>query len=712
MTSVFSDPSYLIPPLIGVIVTFIPLIVALLWSRRDFATLIFSGMLASLTLVNIVILGMRASPDIYHALLWEKALALTYPPAYVLYYHFTLVHTHNHGQRRILLVSYLFMVVCAALTPTNLMIKGMLVGEFGYAPIMGPMTYPMFIVGPLLALAGAYNLLKYYKASPANPERIRLIYLATAAVFPILGALWDGFTNLPPMFIWSNLIFCVLCSIAILRYRLLDIQIFIRKSSVFVVVSAIVAVPYVGTLMLFYSLFKSVISMWWIHAIILVSLAIVLRPLYGWAQNLMDRLFYGSRYNYLRALEQFSREARSIADLNELGSSLVKLTAAALNSSSVCLLLPFEGRNDLAIASCAGLDTSSLSSSVLSSQNPLVKWLKLHGSILSSEELSYMPELEIVARTETPILNTLRAELYVPIKANKDELSGILVLGEKLNRESYSNQDRQLLAALVSQMAMTLDNARLYQLEINAQKELEKQNEQKTEFLHSVAHELKTPLTAIIASSELFDTNLSSITTEQMGRLIQNISHSAWSMDRKVTDLLNLAKTQIEDLELKLESLQIGVVIKDAVSQLSPLFKSRQQSIKLEIPDLLPQVQADRAKIEQVLLNLLSNANKFSSAGENITLRVREADNKLVVELKDTAPAITKEKQANIFQFYYRGGDADERERIPGLGLGLAISKKLVELHQGTIWVESKLGEGNTFAFSLPILERRTNGIE
>ena len=116
-------------------------------------------------------------------------------------------------------------------------------------------------------------------------------------------------------------------------------------------------------------------------------------------------------------------------------------------------------------------------------------------------------------------------------------------------------------------------------------------------------------------------------------------------------------------------------------------------------------MKGERTKLDEVLTNLLSNANKFSPKGSNITLRAKEIDNRVIVEVEDSAPAITEEEKANLFAPYYRGEDADKRQRFPGVGLGLAISKQLVELHQGEIWVESEDEKGNTFSFSLPALK-------
>jgi signal transduction histidine kinase len=346
---------------------------------------------------------------------------------------------------------------------------------------------------------------------------------------------------------------------------------------------------------------------------------------------------------------------------------------------------------------------------ILRNESLLVKQLKLHGGILSSGELNIIPSLQSLGTIERQSLEKLGAELYIPIKIGEGELSGMLILGKKLSGQDYSNEERQLLLTLANQMGMALENARLYDLERTTLSELQKQNEQKTEFLHGVAHELKTPLTAIISSSELLSEG-SSIAYGLRKKLIHNIRKSAESMNRRVAELLDLATMQIGELKIEPEPLEMTHIITEVASQLRVLFKSKKQTLTLEMPDSLPKVKADRGKLEQVLFNLLSNANKFSPTGKDVILRAKQADEKIIVEIEDSAPAVTEDDKRRLFDPYYRGDDPEKRERFAGLGLGLSISRKLVELHQGDIWVENKPTKGNIFAFSLPVLGRRKSG--
>lgn len=486
MVDVLSDPAYFFPPLIGVAVSLSLLVVALLWSRRDLSTWLFCGLLISMVLVNSLLFGMRVSPDIYHALVWERAMIVPMLAIFVFYYHFTLTITNNRGQRRILRVCYLFLVVVAILSPTDILVKEMRVDDYGYDPVIGVAAYPLLAAGYFLVFAGARNVFKSYKLSTSAEERKHLIYLLIAAVFPLIGAILDGYTDAPPSLIWCNLIFCILCSIAIVKYNLLDIRVVVQKSLVYLLVSAVVAIPYVGILLLVNGVLGPIADTWWVYASMLLLLAILLRPLYGWAQNIVDRMFFRDRYDYLRALDQFSRETRSVAKSKDLGSTLVKLVSGALKSSSACLLVPSRSHAGFAVSACVGLDNPP-SGTVIMGRSLLAKWFECHGHILSSRELGIIPELQRLSLRERQSLEKLQADLYVPIKTRESGLSGVLVLGEKLGQQPYSSVDVQLLGTLVNQMAMTLENARLYQEARGSEKVLRQSEREYRELAESIS---------------------------------------------------------------------------------------------------------------------------------------------------------------------------------------------------------------------------------
>ncbi|TET42052.1 MAG: GAF domain-containing protein, partial [Dehalococcoidia bacterium] len=505
-------------------------------SRRNSSRWIFCALLLSVALYSFLIFGLRSSPDVHRALVWERAVTVASFIPYLLYYHFTVTYTgtSNKTQRRIVFASYLYLAIVSALVATDLLIKGMYIGEQGYFPILGPLVVPLTMVQLFWLGGGVYNFLKRYKVSRSSEERKRILYLTVAIFLPLAGAVSDAFTNLPPLAIWGNLMFCIICTIAIVKYHLLDIHIIIRRGAAYLLVSAAIATPYVAIILIVNHFFVGGLPVW-THFALLVFLALVLQPFWIRIQQVVDRWFYRDRYDYLRALEQFGHETRSIANPDELSTTLVKLVSGALRSTMTCLLLPSKDKSGLAVASCVGLDNPP-PGVVIRQQGRLVKWLKLHGRILSSRELDFIPELRNLSEIERHNLDSLGAELYVPIRTRDNELCGVLVLGEKLSQQPYFDDDRQLLTTLINQMAMNLENSSLYDSERTMLKEVQTEAEQKTQFLHSVAHELKTPLTAIVSSSELL-AEQRSIADSLKERLINNIRWSAASMYRRVVEL-------------------------------------------------------------------------------------------------------------------------------------------------------------------------------
>jgi len=491
----FSNPSYLLPPLITVLSSAI-LVVLAVKGRKDPARLVFICLLLSLAAYSLATFGMRSSRGLDEALTWEKVLVVANIAMFVFYYHFAATYpaVRMSGIRIGTVVgAYLFLAVIGGLAPTQLLIAGMSLRDYGFSPILGTAGYPLSFFPVLLIGGAALNLFRTYRTSTSYEERNRILYLTIAVFFSLAGAILDGFTNLPPASIWGNLIFCIICTTAILKYHLLDIRVVVRKSLVYLSVSLMIAVPYVGILYLLHFIFQPILESWWVHPIIILLLAIALRPLYSWAQNFVDRLFYRDRYNYLQALQQFSQKAQNVINLKELSSTLTQLVSGALHSSSVCLLLPSESDNGLIVVSSTGLNNPP-SGVVLRSRSPLIKWLKLKQRILSSEEFNIVPQLQSLSLREKNNLEQMEAKLYVPIQTAPGQLSGILVLGQKLSQQLYSSEDRQLLTALSNQMAIALENARLYavsQQELRERKQAEealrKMEQEKTAILDSMS---------------------------------------------------------------------------------------------------------------------------------------------------------------------------------------------------------------------------------
>jgi len=620
---------------------------------------------------------MRSSPNLHLALLWDRALPASTTLMFVLFYHFTIVYTNKGRHRKFVVFSYLFLFTVVALSPTNLLIESMRLENYGYAPNVGIAAQVIFLAYPLLIIGATYNLIERYRVSRSPVDRNRLLYLVIGTSFLLLGTFLDAFSNLPPVAIWTNLLFAVICSIAIIKYHLLDVRLIVRTGLIYLIASAVFSIPY---LLLLYILIVQLhigVETWWIHALVIIGAAVTLRPLYIRAQRIVDKLFYRERYDYLIALEKFLQETHEIGDIKQLTYSLTNLISRAFQSSHVQLFLSSESGDFVSVTSLE--NTKQI---ILRKNQPILRWIRAKKSLLYRKDLAITPQLQALTRNEMEALQKTQAELIIPILTKEKDLIGLIILGRKLSQLEYSGEDERLITAVANRMATELENARLYDSEKNIRQQLEMQDRQKTEFLHSIAHELKTPLTAILSSSELQTGNLH-IDPKLRKRLAVNVQKSALSMNRRVAELLDLARMQIGQLDIKLEPLEIDKVIAEVTGQLDIIFASKEQTLILEAPSSLPKVNADRGKIEQVLYNLLSNANKFSPTGSEITLKARNVGKKVIIEVEDSASPIAARERSRIFDPYYRSEDSMKRERFPGLGLGLSVSKRIVELHQG-----------------------------
>jgi PAS domain S-box-containing protein len=240
-----------------------------------------------------------------------------------------------------------------------------------------------------------------------------------------------------------------------------------------------------------------------------------------------------------------------------------------------------------------------------------------------------------------------------------------------------------------------------YRLEAKLRQELEKEMAKRVEFTRALMHELKTPLTPVVASSEMLVNELREKPDGPLLRLARNIYHGASNLNSRVDELLDLARGELNMLQMKLVVVNPRQLLQEMAGETEPMVSRWGQSLILDLPSSLPLVRADEERLRQVVLNLITNASKFTPAGGKIILRAWQRDASLVVACQDTGSGIAKEDQGRLFNAYHRVGN--DRERFNGLGLGLALCKKLVELHGGRIWLESEYGKGSTFIFTLPL---------
>ena len=236
----------------------------------------------------------------------------------------------------------------------------------------------------------------------------------------------------------------------------------------------------------------------------------------------------------------------------------------------------------------------------------------------------------------------------------------------------------------------------VYQQEKELRQQLEEEMKRRVEFTRALAHELKTPLTSVLAAADLL---VSELHEEPLQTLAKNIRQGASNLGSRIDELLDLARGEVGMLQVKLDWVDILQLLREAADSMAPLASRRGQSLVLMLPPSLPQVRADAARLQQIVTNLINNALKFTQVGGNVKLKARQKSSTIVVEVQDTGRGISKEDQKYLFQPYHRL----QMDYSKGLGVGLALCKMLVELQNGRIWVKSGPGKGSTFGFSLPL---------
>ncbi len=298
------------------------------------------------------------------------------------------------------------------------------------------------------------------------------------------------------------------------------------------------------------------------------------------------------------------------------------------------------------------------------------------------------------------------APLVLPILA-QDQLLGVVELGEHESGRAWTEEDRTLAEAAVQQLALALQDARTYQLTQQALEEMREADRLKTQFLANMSHELRTPLNSIIGFSRVILKGIDGPINETQAQDLTAIYNSGQHLLGLINDILDLSRIEAGKMELAFTEVDLGEIIRSVMSTAAGLVKDKPIDLSLDVPASLPLIQADNIRIRQVLLNLISNATKFTERGKvGVEARIAPTDGKqeVVVTVFDTGPGISAEDQEKLFEPFSQV-DASPTRKTGGSGLGLSICRHLVELHDGRIWLESEPGKGSRFSFAIPVGE-------
>ena len=292
-----------------------------------------------------------------------------------------------------------------------------------------------------------------------------------------------------------------------------------------------------------------------------------------------------------------------------------------------------------------------------------------------------------------------RSLLAVPLLLELQIVGVLVVWGREPG--GFAQEVVDLLQTLATQSVLAIQNARLFREIADKSAQLEAASRHKSEFLANMSHELRTPLNAIIGFSEVLVDRMFGELNEKQDEYLKDIYASGQHLLSLINDILDLSKVEAGRMELELSEFDLPSAIDNALILVRERATRRGITLGSIIDKRLGMIGGDERKVKQVLLNLLSNALKFTPEGGRIDVSARQHDDMAEVSVADTGVGIAPEDQEAVFEEFRQVGAADKKSE--GTGLGLALARKFIELHGGRIWLKSAVGAGSTFTFTLPL---------
>ncbi len=469
------------------------------------------------------------------------------------------------------------------------------------------------------------------------------------------------------------------------------------------------------------------------------------------AVYLAERLFFPEARHYHRLLAHPGRLGQEVLNVQRACSVLVQQIKDTFETTAACVfmlnedpehgaqcfhLIPVESRQVahpmsdtlaqrvLATFALKSAGESGASVAVFASGTPAIEQLTRAARPLYASEIAQDPLDRSRVRFLVPSVERFEADpLLAPIRA-QGRLIGILALGRRGNHHSYAGPEFDALELLLAQFAPILEAARLYEREtrqqarINAEltAAIERQrslDKLKDQFMMTASHELRTPLTAVEGYLELLQAYQGRLSAAQMEDFLAKAQRGCEELVLMVNNIMDASRVQVDGQQVQRREVSLPTCIVQVLEILDVTLRRGGHQALVEMPERLV-IWGDDLRVRQVLLNLITNACKYTPPGTAIHLAVRESGGLVEVRVRDFGPGIRPEEQAHLFERFTRL-ERDMNSPIRGAGLGLYICKQLVEAMGGRIWIESSglEGEGCSFVFTLPLaVTKRTPPVE
>jgi signal transduction histidine kinase len=698
-------------PLIALLLNVLLAGIALVRNPGSRLNRLFAYFVGGLAVWNFGVFMLRRSPDAATATFWEFVIhaAVVFLPAF--YYHFVLIFLERTTQHRpsltaVYLLAMFFSIVNLSGTP--LFMRGVKWTYWGWAPATGLLYQPFFLYFNFFLIYGLSHLVKTYKDVDSSFRRNR----ATLILLGTLVSLAGGFIDFArfilaqfvpaadlvyPMGIPANMVFALMLGTSIVRYRLFDVNVAVKKGAIYLVLWGVLTAVLVMAEQ--YADWEQINPLWIVVPLGFI-MTLLVSPLGQGLEEKLERLMFSKRRGCYETLLDLSKRMGTILDFGRLMETLVHGLVRGVPVTHCALMIYDASRSAFVVYREENNVGEGVGVTSIAVDSPIVQWLNQTGRLLVKEEVKLNPEIAEYFETAEGELEEIRASLIVPLKI-ENKLTGILLVGEKLSGEIFDGQELEVLSVLANQVAISLENARLYEELSSSNAQLMQASRLKSQFLASMSHELRTPLNSIIGFSKVLLNRLDGDLTERQEVYIRSVHNSGTHLLQLINGILDFSRIEAGKLEMVSEEVDLHELIDECIESSTPLARGKPLKVEKNVPLELPKLTADRTKVKQILLNLLSNAIKFTSQGRVLVGVVAEPD-AVRISVADTGIGIRTEDLTRLFEPFQQLDNPVARG-AGGTGLGLAISKKFVELHGGRIWAESRENQGSTFHFTLPL---------
>ncbi len=702
-------------------------------NRKNPVNISFALFALSGSLWAFVIAMFRMSTHIDSAWFWDKAIYFVgnLPATAFLYFSFIFPKQEKPPAllTKIGIILPIFVFSYFTFFTRGLFIKDVILTTNGNHATLGP-VYLIWMIwfGVFMGLALANLVNKYRVVRGITRTQLQFILLS---VIPPMTCSFP-FNLILPYFgnyrlIWigpfSLLGMIAIIFYAIIRHRFMDIRFALGRGAVYAF-SFITIVAFASSATLLSNRFFGAASFNTTGPLILIISVILFQPIFRFFEKVASQYFYYTFYSSQTVLTDLGRRLTQVLELDKLSSLIVDTLIETMKLDRVVVLLREPGNGDYQIKKNIGFREEN--GIALVRDNFLTLWLEKTTKPVVYEELSLIIRdtfEEEEKRNLEKLQSTMKrieATLCLPLLF-EEKIIGMIVLGNKVSGDPYSVQDIELLISLANQASIAMQNAKLYSeikgFSATLEREVEKRTRElrkayeelkvldkmKDEFISITSHELRTPMTAIQGYLWMLSEKGGEL-NEKQKRYLGKAQKGSERMVSLINDMLDVSRIEQERVELEIKPLELVPMIGGVMEELRE--QAQKKKLKLEflsVREKIPKVKADADKVRRVLMNLLDNAIKFTNKG-SVTIDAYQKGKFVQVNVTDTGRGIRKEDIPRLFKKFGRLETSFvTAAEAGGTGLGLYISRALVERMRGKISVQSEVGKGSTFSFTLPL---------